>query len=37
LQEFEYRFNNRDNPYLFRDVLLRLLDSDNLTYKELTT
>jgi transposase-like protein len=36
LQEFEYRFNNRDNPYLFRDVLLRLIDSDNLTYADLT-
>lgn len=36
LQEFEFRFNNRDNPYLFRDTLLRLLESDTLTYKELT-
>lgn len=36
LQEFEFRFNNRDSPYLFRDTLLRLLDSENLTYKELT-
>jgi transposase-like protein len=36
LQEFEFRFNNRDNPYLFRDTLLRLIDSDNLTYKDLT-
>ncbi len=37
LQEFEYRFNNRDNPYLFRDVLLRLIDAEKLPYKELTT
>lgn len=37
LQEFEFRFNNRDNPYLFRDTLLRLIASDNLTYKELTS
>jgi transposase-like protein len=36
LQEFEFRFNNRENPYPFRDTLLRLLDSENLTYKELT-
>src|SRR5579871_870748 len=36
LQEFEYRFNNRDNPYLFRDVLLRLIDAEKLPYKELT-
>ena len=36
LQEFEFRFNNRKNPYLFRDTLLRLIESSNLTYKELT-
>jgi transposase-like protein len=36
LQEFEFRFNNRDNPYLFRDTLLRLIESGNLTYKTLT-
>ena len=36
LQEFEYRFNNRDNPYLFRDVLLRLIDAETLTYEQLT-
>ena len=36
LQEFEYRFNNRSNPYLFRDVLLRLIENDSLTYKALT-
>jgi hypothetical protein len=31
----EWRFNNRENPYLFRDTLLKLVNSDNLTYKEL--
>jgi transposase-like protein len=36
LDEFEFRFNNRNNPYLFRDTLLRLLASSNLEYKELT-
>ncbi|MDX6442996.1 MAG: hypothetical protein QOH71_70 [Blastocatellia bacterium] len=36
LDEFEFRFNNRHNPYLFRDTLLRLLASPNLEYKELT-
>ena len=36
LDEFEFRFNNRDNPYLFRDTLLRLLATSNLEYKELT-
>jgi len=35
LDELEFRFNNRDNPYLFRDTLLRLLASSNLEYKEL--
>ena len=36
LDEFEFRFNNRNNPYLFRDTLLRLIASSNLEYKELT-
>jgi transposase-like protein len=35
LDEFEFRFNNRNNPYLFRDTLLRLVNSSNLEYKEL--
>jgi transposase-like protein len=35
LDEMEFRFNNRDNPYLFRDTLLVLLHSDPLPYKEL--
>jgi transposase-like protein len=26
LDEIAFRFNNRDNPYLFRDTLLRLID-----------
>lgn len=37
LDEFEFRFNNRNNPYLFRDTLLRLIASTNLEYKELTS
>src|ERR1043165_1403177 len=36
LDEFEFRFNNRHNPFLFRDTLLRLLASSNLEYKALT-
>jgi transposase-like protein len=36
LDEFEFRFNNRHNPFLFRDTLLRLLATSNLEYKELT-
>jgi transposase-like protein len=35
VSEFEFRFNNRNNPYLFRDTLLRLLNSTNLEYKNL--
>jgi transposase-like protein len=37
LDEFSFRFDNRNNPYLFRDTLLRLVNSENLEYKELTT
>jgi len=36
LDELEFRFNNRNNPYLFRDALLRLIASGNLEYKTLT-
>jgi transposase-like protein len=36
LDELEFRFNNRDNPFLFRDTLLRLLASSNLEYNQLT-
>lgn len=36
LDEAEWRFNNRNNPYLFRDTLLILLHDDPLTYKALT-
>lgn len=35
LDEFEFRFNNRHNLYLFRDTLLRLLTASNLEYKKL--
>ena len=34
--EFEWRFNGRENPYLFRDTLFRLLNSPKLEFKELT-
>lgn len=37
LDELEFRFNNRNNPFLFRDTLLRLLASSNLEYKTLTS
>lgn len=35
LDELEWRFNNRENPYLFRDTLLKLIKSNNLEYKSL--
>lgn len=36
LDEFEFRINNRKNPYQFRDVLLRLMDAKAMPYSELT-
>jgi transposase-like protein len=36
LQEMTWRFNNRRNPFLFRDTILKLIASSNLEYKELT-
>jgi transposase-like protein len=36
LQEFEFRFNNRENPYLFRDTLRALVNADALPYADLT-
>ncbi|MBI2851073.1 MAG: IS1595 family transposase [Chloroflexi bacterium] len=35
LDELEWRFNNRNNEYLFRDTLLKLIKSENLSYEEL--
>jgi transposase-like protein len=35
LDEFEWRFNGRENRYLFRDTLIRLLNSPKLEFKEL--
>lgn len=35
LDELEWRFNNRDNPWLFRDTLLKLLEAEHVEYKEL--
>ncbi|HZQ67035.1 MAG TPA: IS1595 family transposase [Terriglobales bacterium] len=37
LQEMTWRFNNRKNPYLFRDTMLKLIASDNVEYKTLTS
>jgi len=36
LDEMCFRFNNRKNPFLFRDTLIKLIQAQNLKYKELT-
>ena len=36
LDELEHRFNNRENKFLFRDTLLKLVKAEKLTYHELT-
>ncbi len=35
LDELEWRYNNRENPYLFRDTLKKLIESENLEYQKL--
>lgn len=35
LDEFAFRFNNRENPFLFRDTLRKLLNADALRFAEL--
>jgi len=36
LDEFAFRWNNRRNPYMFRDTILALVEGDALPYKALT-
>jgi len=36
LDEAAFRWNNRTNPYLFRDTILALVEGDALTFKDLT-
>jgi transposase-like protein len=36
LDEMCFRFNNRKNPYLFRDTLTKMIQSPNLELKDLT-
>jgi transposase-like protein len=36
LDEFEFRYNNRKNPHLFRDTLTRLVTAKALPYEKLT-
>ena len=33
LDELEWRYNNRDNPFLFRETLLRLLQAKPVKYR----
>jgi hypothetical protein len=35
LDEMTWRFNNRKNPYLFRDTMIRLIHSQTLEYRDL--
>jgi transposase-like protein len=35
LDEIAFRFNNRDNAFLFRDTLLRMIEGETLPYEEL--
>ena len=35
LDEIEFRFNNRKNPYLFRDTIKAIISADQLTYRDL--
>ena len=36
LDEFEFRFDNRENPYLFRDTILQMVKAERLLYEKLT-
>lgn len=35
LDELEFRYNNRENPYMFRDAMLKLLLTETLPYANL--
>ena len=35
LEELEWRFNNRNNPWIFRDTLRRIMQTDPLEYRKL--
>ena len=36
LDELEFRFGNRDNPHMFRDAILQLIQAECVTYSKLT-
>src|SRR5262249_26083940 len=35
IDEFEFRFNNRDNPFIFRDALKEILRGEHVEYRQL--
>ena len=35
LDEMAFRYNNRKNPYLFRDTLMKLIGAESLPYQQL--
>ena len=35
LDELEFRFNNRENPFMFRDAMLKLVVAESLPYEKL--
>ncbi len=37
LDEMAWRFNNRKDPFLFRDTIERMLNADNLEFKVLVS
>lgn len=37
LDEFEFRFNNRHNPYIFRDAMRLLVQGDAMPYEDLVS
>ena len=37
LDEMTWRFDNRNNPYLFRDTIIKLIEAPVLEYKKLTS
>ena len=36
LEELEWRFNNRNNPQIFHDTMKRIVNTDPMTYRDLT-
>ncbi len=36
LDECEFRYNNRNNPYLLRDTPKKLVTTEHIEYRELT-